>query len=156
MFAIIVPFLIYWLVMFVISYIAVEVGQDQLYNEPTPMAGVKVAGGSFLLAAMLTYFRPTFESMFTDSLPWTVFQALIWISVFMFIYQFHPWHALAIAIPLMLVTSGFATMGVQSVTRPTPALRSPSSTTARPVRKSLSPVAPAPPSTPAAGPATKK
>ena len=37
MFAIIVPFLIYWLVMFVLSYVAVEVGQDQLYDEATPI-----------------------------------------------------------------------------------------------------------------------
>src|SRR5262245_64229179 len=103
MFAIIFPFLIYWLVMFVISYIAVEVGQDQLYDANTPMAGVKVAGGSFLLAAMLTYFRPTLDSMFTNGLPWTILQALVWIGVFLFIYQFHPWHALAIALPLMLV-----------------------------------------------------
>src|SRR5262245_41070600 len=115
--------LIYWLVMFVISYIAVEIGQDQLYDEVTPMAGWKVSGGSLLLALMLTYFHPTFESMFTTNLAWTVFQALVWIGVFLFIYQFHPWHALAIALPLMLIASGFATMGVDSVMKPTPALR---------------------------------
>src|SRR3954471_9716913 len=116
--AMIWPFLIYWLVMFVLSYIAVEIGQDQLYDEATPMAGLKVACGSFLLAAMLTYFRPTFESMFTTNIAWTVFQAIVWCGVFILIYQFHPWHGLAIALPLMLITSGFATMGVESVTKP--------------------------------------
>jgi hypothetical protein len=143
MFAIIWPLLIYWLVMFVLSYIAVEIGQDQLYDEVTPMAGAKVAGGSFLLAAMLTYFHPTFDSMFTTSLAWTVLQGLVWIGVFIFIYQFHPWHALAIALPLMLITSGFATMGVDSVLKPTPVLR-PASTLnqGKPIRKSLAPVAP--------------
>jgi hypothetical protein len=132
--------LIYWLVMFVLSYIAVEIGQDQLYDEVTPMAGLKVAGGSLLLAIMLTYFHPTFESMFTTGLIWTVLQALVWIGVFLFIYQFHPWHALAIALPLMLIASGFATMGVDSVTKPTPAMRPVSKlNTSQPIRKSMGP-----------------
>jgi hypothetical protein len=131
--------LIYWLVMFVLSYIAVEIGQDQLYDEATPMAGLKVTGGSLLLALMLTYFHPTFDSMFT-TLHWTVLQALVWIGVFLFIYQFHPWHALAIALPLMLITSGFATMGVDSVMKPTPAVRRASGlNTSQPIRKSMAP-----------------
>ena len=109
--------------MFVLSYIAVEVGQDQLYDEVTPMAGLKVAGGSLLLAVMLTYFHPTFDSMFTNNIASTVFQALVWIGVFILIYQFHPWHGLAIALPIMLICSGFATMGVDSVLKPTPTLR---------------------------------
>jgi hypothetical protein len=62
MFAILWPFLIYWLVMFVVSYIAVEVGQDLFYDEVTPHAGLKVTAGSFLLAAMLTYFHPRARS----------------------------------------------------------------------------------------------
>jgi hypothetical protein len=150
MFTYIWSLLIYWLVMFVLSYIAVEIGQDQLYDEVTPMSGVKVAGGSFLLAVMLTYFHPTFDSMFTSNIAWTVLQALIWIGVFLFIYQFHPWHALAIAVPLMLISSGFATMGVDSVMRPAPALRRASRLSATPaVRKSLAPP-------PAPAPAPKK
>jgi hypothetical protein len=136
MFTTIVAFSIYWLVMFVLSYLAVEVGQDQLYDEATPMAGLKVAGGSLLLAVMLTYFHPRFDSMFTEKVASTVFQALIWIGVFILIYQFHPWHGLAIALPLMLLCSGFATMGVDSVTTPTPTLRRASSLSAgKPVRK---------------------
>jgi hypothetical protein len=132
--------LIYWLVMFVLSYIAVEIGQDQLYDEVTPMAGLKVSGGSLLLALMLTYFHPTFESMFTTNLAWTILQALVWVGVFLLVYQFHPWHAAAIAVPLMLIASGFATMGVDSVMKPTPALR-PVSTlnTSKPIRKSMGP-----------------
>jgi hypothetical protein len=153
MWAIIGPLLIYWLVMFVLSYIAVEIGQDQLYDEVTPRSGLKVAGGSFLLAAMLTLFRykgapATFDGMFT-SLHWTVLQALVWIGVFLFIYQFHPWHALAIALPLMVIASGFATMGVDSVMKPAPAMR-PASTlnTSKPFRGSMAPKAqPAAPAT---------
>jgi hypothetical protein len=154
MFAILWPFLIYWLVMFVVSYIAVEVGQDVFYDEVTPQAGLKVTAGSFLLAAMLTYFHPTFDAMFTTSIAWTVLQAIVWCGVFILIYQFHPWHGVAIALPLMLMTSGFATMGVDSVLKPTPVTRSASSLIkSQPVRKSLGPTAP-PPATPS--PATKK
>jgi hypothetical protein len=138
--AILWPFLIYWLAMFVISYIAVEIAQDQLYDESTPMAGLKVAGGSFLLAAMLTYFHPTFDAMFTSSVAWTLFQAIIWCGVFILIYQFHPWHGLAIALPLMLITSGFVTMGVDSVMKPRPTARTGSSMIkSKPVRGPLGP-----------------
>src|SRR3954451_15576156 len=138
MFAIIWALLIYWLVMFVLSYVAVEVGQDQLYDEATPKAGLKVTGGSFLLAAMLTYFHPTFESMFTTNIVWTVLQAMIWVGVFIFIYQFHPWHAAAIALPLMLISSGFATMGVDSVMTPSPVRRTGSTLLkSEPIRRPL-------------------
>ena len=133
MFSIIMPFLIYWLVMFVLSYMAVEIGQDQLYDAVTPMAGLKVAGGSFLLAVMLTKFHPRFESMFTDNIASTAFQALVWIGVFILIYQFHPWHGLAIALPIMLLCSGFASMGVDSVMTKQPK-QAPPRRSARPSR----------------------
>ena len=51
------PFLIYWLVMFVACFVVVEVGQDQLYDEVTPRVGLKVAGGSSLIAMVLTALR---------------------------------------------------------------------------------------------------
>ena len=55
--AIIWPLLIYWLVLFVACFVVVEIGQDQLYDEVTPRAGLKVVGGSLLLAALLTALR---------------------------------------------------------------------------------------------------
>jgi hypothetical protein len=145
MLAIVGTLLIYWLVMFVLSYVAVEIGQDQLYDEATPMAGLKVGVGSLLLAAMLTYFHPTFDSMFTTNIAWTLLQAMVWVGVFVLIYQFHPWHGLAIALPLMLLSSGFATMGVDSMMKRTPVQRPVSrSITSQPLRKSVAaPVAPA-------------
>jgi hypothetical protein len=148
MLAILWPFLIYWLVMFVLSYIAVEIGQDTLYDEVTPKSGWKVAGGSFLLAMMLTYFHPTFDSMFTTSIAWTVLQAIVWCGVFILIYQFHPWHGPAIALPVMLITSGFATMGVDSILKKTPVQRTGSSLIkSQPVRRALGPTATPPPAT---------
>jgi len=124
--------------MFVLSYIAVEIGQDTLYDEVTPMSGLKVACGSFLLAAMLTYFHPTFDAMFTTSIAWTTLQAIVWCGVFILIYQFHPWHGLAIALPLMLITSGFATMGVDSILTPSPVRRTGSTLLkSEPIRRPL-------------------
>jgi hypothetical protein len=146
--AIIWPFLIYWLVMVVASYIAVDVGQDQLYDEPTPMAGLKVAGGSLILAALTTWLHPSFESMFTAGIAWTVLQGIVWFAVFTLIYQFHPLHALAIGIPMMLMIPGVATLGVESMTKPTPATQT--RVINEPVRKSFSGGGPPPVVTPPA------
>src|SRR5271157_1870138 len=105
------PLLIYWLVLFVACYVVVEIGQDQLYDEVTPRSGLKVLGGSFLLAALLTALRKygfpaTFESMFTTNIAWTLLQGVVWFGVFTLIYQFHPWHALGLGVATMLVLSG--------------------------------------------------
>jgi hypothetical protein len=151
--AIIWPFLIYWLVLFVVSYIAVEVGHDQLYDEVTPMAGLKVAGGSLLLAALTTWLRPSFESLFTANIIWTLLAGIVWFGVFTLIYQFHPWHALAVGIPLMLMVPGLATLGVESMTRPTPTIATQPRTISEPLRKSITPGVSPPPAT--SPPATK-
>jgi hypothetical protein len=142
------PLLIYWLVLFVACFVVVEVGHDQLYDEVTPRAGLKVAGGSFLLAALLTALRyygfpATFESMFTTNIAWTLLQGVVWFGVFTLIFQFHPWHAAGLGIATMLLVSGLATMGVESLLakpRATAAATRPF-TASPPVRKSLSPTA---------------
>ena len=132
-------FLIYWLVVFVGCYTVVEIGQDQLYDQVIPPVGLRVGGGSFLLALLLSYLRPSFDSMFTTSLAWTVLQAIVWFAVFTLIFQFHPWHGLGLGIASMLLISGLATMGVNSILTPTPAAvsRPGSVRTTKPVRQSL-------------------
>jgi hypothetical protein len=144
--AILWPLLIYWLAMFIACYTIVEVGQDFFYDEVTPRAGTKVALGSFLLAVLLTWLRPSFDTMFTSDLPWTVLQGIIWFGVFTLIFQFHPTHALAIGTVALLLLPGIATMGVESLTRPTPAM-TPARTLQHPkaVRRSLGPSGAAPP-----------
>ncbi len=140
------PFLIYWLVIFVACFVVVEVAQDQLYDEITPHAGLKVTGGSLLIAAMLTALRhfgfpASFESMFTSNIAWTLLQGVVWFGVFTLILQFHPWHALGLGVATMLMVSGLATMGVESIlSRPAPtsAAGRPFAPT-KPVRQSLSP-----------------
>ena len=61
--------------------------------------------------------------MFTTNIIWTVFQAIVWFGVFTLIFQFHPWHALGLGILTMLLVSGLATMGVDSMLKPTPPTR---------------------------------
>jgi len=147
--------LIYWLVIFVGCFVVIEIGQDQLYDEVTPHVGLKVTGGSLLLALLLTWLRPSYDSMFTTSLTSTVLQALVWVGVFILIFQFHPWHALGLGIATMLLVSGLATMGVNSILSPTPASVSRPAAFAqnKPVRQSL---APAPAAAPAGAEAKTK
>ncbi len=137
------PLLIYWLVLFVVCYIVIEVAQDQLYDEVTPRVGLKVALGSLILAVLLTWLHPSFDTMFTTNIAWTVLQGIVWFGVFTLIFQFHPWHALALGLCTMLIIPGVATLGVDSILKPTPQLASPKSLEPRiPVRQGISPAAP--------------
>ncbi|MHC5537509.1 hypothetical protein ACYOEI_04665 [Singulisphaera rosea] len=136
--AIVWPFLIYWLVLFVACFSIVEFGQDQLYDEVTPHPGLKVGLGSLILAAVLTWIRSSFDTMFTSDLPWTVLQAIVWFGVFTLILQFHPTHAFAIGVVAMLLIPGLATMGVHSLMTPRGAATPTRYTTpTKPIRKPL-------------------
>ncbi len=160
MWTLILPLLIYWLVLFVACFVVVEIGHDQLYDEVTPHAGIKVLGGSLVIAAVLTTLRAkglpaSYESMFTTNIIWTVLQGMVWVGVFMLIFQFHPWHALGIGLATMLLVTGLATMGVESLlSRPVPTTQSTRPLLSnQPVRQSATPKS-VPPAAPAAG--TKK
>src|SRR4051794_14599555 len=114
------PLLIYWLGGFVGCYVVVEFGQDQLYDEVTPHVGLKVAGGSLLLAILLTALKyygvpASYLTMFTDNIIWTLLQAIVWTGVFILVFRFHPWHGLGLGLATMLLVSGLATMGVDSL-----------------------------------------
>ena len=120
MMTIVWPLLIYWLVLFVVCFMLVEIGHDQLYDAAPKYAGWKVFAGSLSLAGLLTALRAygvpaSFESMFTTNIGWTVLQGVVWFLVFMFVFQFHPWHALGLGVITMVLISGLATMGVDSV-----------------------------------------
>jgi hypothetical protein len=136
------PLLIYWLVFFVACFVVVEIGQDQLYDEVTPYVGWKVAGGSLILAILATIFKPSYETFLTSEIHWTALQAIVWFLVFMFILQFHPWHALAAGLVTMVMVMGLATLGVDTLMKPsaTPAPVRPRGS--EPIRGSLSPTAP--------------
>ncbi len=142
--AILVPFIIYWLVVFVVCYAVSEYAQRFLYDETTPWLGAKIGAGSFALAALLTYTRSSFDTMFTDKIGWTVLQAIVWFLVFMFVFRFHPLHAATIGVTTMLLIAGPATMAVQSfrgevkvepdtkLTKPVKPLRRPLQTAPKP------------------------
>lgn len=147
--------LIYWLVVFVGCFVVVEIGQDQLYDQVTPRAGLKVAAGSLLIALLLTWFKyrntpASFESMFTTYIYLTVLQGIVWFGVFALILQFHPWHALGLGLATMLMVSGLATMGVDSIlNRPAPgSVAARAFAPSEPVRQSLNPAAGAAPTQP--------
>ncbi len=137
--------LIYWLAAFVGCFVVVEMAQDQLYDEVTPKAGLKVSAGALLLAAAMTYSHPSFETMFTSNILTTVLQGIVWFGVFTLILQFHPWHALGLSMLTMVLISPLATMGVDSILKPTPqaARTSAGPVNNKPVRQSLTPPAPA-------------
>jgi hypothetical protein len=136
--AILWPLFIYWLVMFVTCYTVVEVAQDQLYDEVTPRVGLKVLIGSLILAGLLTWLHPSFDTMFTNNIVWTVLQGIVWFAVFTLIFQFHPPHAAALGILTMLVVPGAATLGVDSIMKPTPRVASTNSLVPpKPVRQGI-------------------
>lgn len=113
--AILWPFLVYWVILFVACYVVVEFAQNYFYDETTPAVGLKIAIGSFMLAALLTWTRTSFDTMFTSELPKTVFQAIIWFAVFTLIFRFQPQHGAALGVAAMILLSGLASLGVDSM-----------------------------------------
>ena len=84
----------------------------------------------------------SYESMFTSNFAWTVLQGIVWFGVFTLIFQFHPWHALGLGLITMVMVSGLATMGVESVlAKPAPNAAATRPVPSQPVRQSLSPAA---------------
>jgi hypothetical protein len=117
------PFLIYYLILFVISYIVVEYGQNYFYDEVTPGAGAKVALGTLILAGILTVTRSNFATMFTENMPSTVILAIAWVGVFILIYRFQPWHGFGLGVATLLIFAGMSTLVVDSMLSPRPAGR---------------------------------
>ncbi|HEU5115884.1 MAG TPA: hypothetical protein VFT74_04340, partial [Isosphaeraceae bacterium] len=118
-----IPFLIYWLILYVACYITVEFGQNYLYDETTPMAWLKVAIGSALLAALLTYTRTGFDIILTEGFGWSVLQAMAWFVVFTLVFRFQPLHAFAIGVCAFFIVASTATLAVDSMTGMTPTPR---------------------------------
>ena len=108
------------------------------YDEVTPWAGLKVAGGSLVLAGLATWLHPSFETVFTTDISWTLLQAVVWFAVFVLAFQFHPTHAIGLSLVTMVLVSGVATLGVDSLTKSTPTLRAVRAKGNEPVRRSLS------------------
>ncbi len=138
MFTIVISVLIYWLVFFVTCYIVVAQGQDMFYDEVTPYAAAKVAGGSLVLAGLAAWIHPSFDTIFTSNIAWTLLQAIVWFGVFVLAFQFHPVHAIGLSLVTMVLVTGVATLGVDSLTKSTPTLAPVKPRGNEPVRRSLS------------------
>ncbi|ODT99078.1 MAG: hypothetical protein ABS79_04940 [Planctomycetes bacterium SCN 63-9] len=138
-----VRLLIYWMAIFVSCFAVTEVAQDQLYDEVTPRAGLKISIGALLLAILMVFLPPSYETMFTSDIAWTLLHLIAWFGVFTLIFQFHPPHALGLSIATFFLISGFATMGVESIVRPSSRpVTTPTKANIPAVRQSLAPKAP--------------
>ncbi|HEV3120437.1 MAG TPA: hypothetical protein VGY53_00975 [Isosphaeraceae bacterium] len=127
---------IYWLIVFVICYVVSEYAQNYLYDETTPALPLKLLGGTFLLAALLTKFRPSFDTMFTADIHWSILQAIVWFLVFMFIFRFHPKHAVTLGVITFLIVPGMATLGIDSLSGTSPApVKASIFKTSKPIRR---------------------
>lgn len=115
--ALIVPFLVYWLILFVACYIVTDYGHYNLYDERPKLMGLRVLIASLILAGLLTWTRSSYDTMLTSEIHWTILQAIIWFLVFMFVLLFHPPHAVTLGVITMLLITGLASMGVDSLTR---------------------------------------
>ena len=129
------PFLIYYLILFAVSYIVVEYGQNYFYDEVTPGVSVKVGLGTLILAAILTGTRTNFATMFTADIASTVLLAIAWVGVFILIYRFQPWHGLGLAIATLLIFAGMSTLAVDSMLSPKPAGRIDTTIENKPTRR---------------------
>jgi len=118
--ALVWSFLVYTLILYVVSYILVEYGQKYLYDEVPPYVALKVGIGAVILAAVLTWTKSSFDTMFTADLLKTVVLALVWAGVFILVYRFQPVHGALFALALVMLVPGLATMVVQGATNTRP------------------------------------
>jgi hypothetical protein len=148
--SILLPFLVTWLVYFVAIYALVEFGQNYLYDETTPGAGLKVAIASFVLALVQAWARTSFDTMFTSELPKTMLQGIVWFVVFTLVLRFHPPHAFGIGLVAMLLLAGASTLVSNSMLQVGPGAVPSRSEPRKPVRRSFSsPTTPTAPAEPA-------
>lgn len=147
MLSVLIAFVVYWLILFVACYIVSEYAQNYLYDETTPGLGLKLAIGTTILAALATWLRPTYDTMFTSDVAWTVLQGIAWVFVFMLVLSFHPPHALGLGLATMVLAVGMASLAVDSLSGAGSAVarrtvREPSKPLRRPA--TAAPIAPAP------------
>jgi hypothetical protein len=134
----IVPFVVQWLMFFAAIYMVVEYGQTYLYDETTPNMGLKVLIASVLLAAVQTWARTAYETMFTSEIAKTLLQAIVWFAVFTLVLRFHPPHALAIGLVAMVLLTGAANLAATSLSgRPGSSAPTSSRAASKPLRKSI-------------------
>lgn len=143
--ALIVPFLMYWLFLFIALYMVAEYGQYYIFESALPYNAPRALAGGFILALILLWTRTSFDTMLTSGIGTTVIQGIAWFLVFTFVLQFPPVYGAALGVATMLLIPGLATMAVDSLSRPVlkdgPTLSRPS----QPLRKAVGPGMTGPP-----------
>lgn len=143
--ALILPFLMYWLILFIALYMVAEYGQYHIFESALPYNGPKALLGGFILALILLWTRTSFDTMLTSGIGMTVLQGIAWFLVFTFVLRFPPKYGAVLGVLTMLVVPGLATMAVDSLSRPVlkdgPSLSRPS----QPLRTSIGPGSGGPP-----------
>lgn len=108
-------FLIYWLLLFVATYIVTEVGQKHFYDEMTPQSALKVGGGTLLLAAFLTWWDPSSVDILTTDIAFTAMLAIGGFVVYCLVIRFHGTHALMLGPVTVLLVAFTAAMAMDSL-----------------------------------------
>lgn len=112
--AILLTFVIHFLVFFLACYVVTEFGQNYLYDETTPAIGLKVALSAAVLAAVATWTKPSYDTMFTSDISWTVLLGIVAFAVFTLVLRFQPLHAAAIGILTAIIVAGLGTLASDS------------------------------------------
>lgn len=108
-------FLLYWLLLFVASYIVTEFGQNYFYDEVTSFATLKVGGATLLMAAGLTWWDPSSVDIFVSDIANLAMLAIAGFVLFCLMIRFHAPHALMVG-PLTVVIVAFtAAMAIDSL-----------------------------------------
>ncbi|MEW4568120.1 hypothetical protein AB1L88_09655 [Tautonia sp. JC769] len=108
-------FLIYWLLLFVASFIVTEYGQRYFYDEVTPLAGLKVGASSLAMAAFLTWWDPSSVDMVTTDVAYTAMLAIAGFVLFCLVLQFHASHALLLGPVAVVLVAFTAAMAMDSL-----------------------------------------
>lgn len=152
----ILPFLMYWLFLFIALYMVAEYGQYYIYESPLPYNGPKALGGGFILALVLMWSRTSFDTMLTSEIGTTVLQGIVWFLVFTFVLRFHPLHGAVLGVLIMLIVPGLASMAVDSLSRPVVTDRPTLSRPSKPLRTAIGPGMGGPPPASKAAPDAAK
>ena len=106
-------FVIYFLVLFVTTYIVADNAQSYLYNEKTSKLPLRVLVSALIFAGLATWTKPSLDTMFSSQWHMTLLSAVVWMAAFLFIMGFELWHAAAFGIGTMILVLGFAGMAAK-------------------------------------------
>jgi hypothetical protein len=140
--ALLITFLVYWMIFFVVCYVVVDYAQKYLYDEATPALGLKLALGTLLFAILATWLKPSFDTMFTSAIAWTAIQALVWMGVFILVFRFHPHHGAGLGLATMVLVTGLAALAIDSMNGQVPEAARREINKSVPLRRPAYPLAP--------------